>query len=246
MQRLIQCIKDNTTNNTKEIESYISNMVCLEDDPIALSSNSLIDALEIEGEFLVLKLHYNNFDDELKSEKIKYKISQSLSVIVSYEDDGNSYEDIKKFVNYIYENSNDKQNSTFGVKKVKKLSEYPITILFSGILPINQLQITLGSKIHEFINSDDKYFKPRFAKHRDDISKEVGIPILPVLPLLNSELGDFQVQLLDLTDGRLIAQFEADESITKETTEIYLLKLFYIYKVLVEENKAKNSNKIPI
>ena len=237
MKELIECIDKNTVDNGSQVKSCILGMVCLEDDPITLCEESLLNALELEGEFLVLKLHYTDFEDELKSENIKYKISQALSVIVSYEDDGNSYEEIKNFVEYICSVSDDKQNSTFGVKKVDRVSEFPITILFSGILPINQLKMTIGEDIDSLIHSDDKYFRERFAKHRDDISKEVGIPILPVLPILDKSLGSLQVRLIDLFDERVIAEFEVSQNLSKDTIEIYLLKLFYIYKVLVEEKK---------
>ncbi len=238
MKKLIDVIKSTTTTNSKEIENSITNMICSESDPIPLSEENLLNALSIEGEFLVLKLHFNDFEEELKSQKIKYKISQALSVIVCYEDDGKSFEEIKKFVDYIHDISDDKQNATFGVKEVDKLSEFPITILFSGILPINQLKMTVGKKIDELIHSDDTYFLPRFSKYRDDISKEVGIPILPVFPILDEELGEFQVRLVDLLDGRVIAEFSVEEKLSKETIEIYLLKLFYIYKVLVEDKKS--------
>jgi len=237
MQKLIDCVKKNTVKNTTEIQSCISNMLCSSSDPIPLSEDNLVDALEIEGEFLVLKLNYSDFEDEQKSQKIKYKISQALSVIVSYEDDDASYEDIEKFVKYISNISDDKQNSTFGIKNVDKLSEFPITMLFSGILPINQLKISVGKGIHELITSDDNYFIPRFAKHRDDISKEVGIPILPVLPMFDEKLKENQVHLVDLTDEKIIAEFEVTQKLSKDTAEIYLLKLFYIYKVLVDEKQ---------
>ncbi|MEA3522561.1 MAG: hypothetical protein U9R50_06275 [Campylobacterota bacterium] len=243
MQELQDCIRENTLENRQEIESCIVNMLCDVNDPIELNEKNLVNALELEGEFLALKLHYDDFDDELKYEKIKYKISQALSVIVRYEDDGNSYENIEKFVRYIHSISDDKQNSTFGVKSVKTLSEFPITILFSGILPINQLKMSVGEKIHELIHSDDSYFIPRFEKHRDAISKEIGIPILPVLPLLDKDLGEYQVRLIDLFDGRLVSEFEVSEELNKDTVEIYLLKLFYIYKVLAEEKEYNTYTK---
>ena len=238
MKKLTDFIQASTTENFKEIENSITNMICSKSDPIPLSEENLLNALSIEGELLVLKLHFNDFEEELKSQKIKYKISQALSVIVSYEDDGKSFEEIKKFVDYIYDISDDKQNATFGVKGVENLSEFPITILFSGILPINQLKMTVGKKIDELIHSDDTYFLPRFSKYRDDISKEVGIPILPVFPILDEELCELQVRLVDLLDGRVIAEFSVEEVLSKETIEIYLLKLFYIYKVLVEDKKS--------
>jgi len=235
MRQLLKYIEDNTTTNTLEMQESISKMVCDTDSPIVLSLDSLLNALKLDGEFFVLKLHYRDYEDEMKSQKIKYKTSQSLSVIVSYEDDGNSYDDIHKFVKYISDISDEKQNSTFGVKKVDKLSEFPITILFSGILPINQLKMIVGKKVDELIHSDDAYFIPRFQKFRDTISKEIRTPILPILPIYDDGLKDYSVHLIDLLDGRVIGEFEVTPNFNKETIEIYLLKLFYIYKVLAEE-----------
>jgi len=235
MIKLLEYINDNTTTNTLEIQESISEMVCEDDAPISLSAESLLNALKLDGEFLVLKLHYKDYEEERKSQKIKYKTSQSLSIIVSYEDDGSSYNDIHKFVKYISDISDEKQNSTFGIKRVEKFSEFPVTILFSGILPINQLKMTVGKKVDELIHSDDEYFIPRFQKFRDDISKEIKTPILPILPRYDAKLSPYQVRLVDLHDERLISEFEVIPSIDKETIEIYLLKLFYIYKVLIEE-----------
>lgn len=235
----MKCIEKNTVDNTEIAQKCISNMICKKSDPIPLEENFLIEALSIDGEFLVLKLNYEDFDDEVLNGKIRYKMSQSLSVIVSYEDDGNSFEKINHFVKYIYDLSDPKQNSIFGVQKVEELSEYPITILFSGILPINQLKITIGKKIDEFIHSDNEYFIPRFAKHRDEISKEIGIPILPVLPALDKDLEDYTLRLVDMVDQKVISEFRVDENLTKESSDIYLLKLFYIYKVLVDEKGWK-------
>ncbi|MEA1956407.1 MAG: hypothetical protein U9N02_07945 [Campylobacterota bacterium] len=66
----------------------------------------------------------------------------------------------------------------------------------------------------------------------------MGIPILPVLPKLDIELNDYQVRLVDAIDERVISEFEADNNLSYGSIEIYLLKLFYIYKVLVEEKKG--------
>ncbi len=235
MNELKSYIQRNVTNDVQNVESTVLNMICADDAPIELSQKSLLDALHVEGEFLVIKLHYSDFEDEIINQSIKYKISQSLSVVASYEDVGDSYDDIEKFIKYIHANSDEKQNSTFGVKRVQKLSEFPITILCSGILPINQLKMSVGKSIYELINSDDEYYVPRFQKHRDDISKEIGIPILPVLPALDKELGSLEVKLVDSYDGRVISKFIVSQVLNKETVEIYLLKLFYIYKVLAQE-----------
>jgi len=234
LKELSQCIENNTLHNKQEVKSCILNMLCTQDDPIPLEESKLLDALKLEGEFLVLKLHFNDFENELKNEKIKYKISQSLSVIVSYEDDGENFLEIENFIQYIHQISDEKQNCIFGIKKVNKLSEFPITILFSGILPINQLSMRVGKKINNLIHSDDSYFIPRFQKQRDDISKAIGIPILPIFPLLDESLDDYTISLTDLTNGKLISKFEVYEVLNQDTVEIYLQKLFYIYKVLAQ------------
>lgn len=240
-KELIECINQKTVDNALELQEAVASMVCSEGDLLPLSQKDLLSALKIGGEFFLLKLHYNDFASELESEKIKYKISQSISVIVSYEDDGNSFDDIQNFIKYIHDISDDKQNSTFGIKKVDKLSQYPITILFSGILPINQLKMTIGKKLYELIHSDDKYFKPRFKKFRDDLSKEINIPILPVLPALDEGIGELTVRLTELFNNRVICEFVTEKNMNKDTVELYLLKLFLVYKVLAEDSNYSKS-----
>jgi hypothetical protein len=120
------------------------------------------------------------------------------------------------------------------VKKVSKLSKYPIRILFSGIHPINQLRMTIGQDIYKVITSDDDYFIPRFAQHRLNISRETGIKILPLFPMLDKNLKGNQVHLVDSVDGRIISDFQVKGVLDKNNLEEYLTKLFYIYKVLME------------
>ena len=239
MEEIFRCIEDNTLNNTQNMKECVGKMLCNEEDYLSLDEEKILQALQIPGEFFVLRLNYEDYDKELKEQKIKYKLSQSLSAVITYEDDGSSYEEIENFVKYIYDISDEKQNVIFGIKKVEKLSKYPITILFSGILPINQLKMTIGKKVYDLINSDDIYFKPKFAQYRDLISKDIGIPILPVLPRLDEELEDMQVRLIDAYDNRLIAEFMADEEISKSTIEKYFQKLAYVYKALAQEKKYK-------
>jgi hypothetical protein len=238
VKELIECIKNNTTNNSKEIEKCITSMICSSNELVPLNEKSLLDALNIKGEFLALKLHYDDLEDELQNEVIKRKMSQSLSVIISYEDDTNSYEKIANFVEYIHDISDENQNSTFGVKKVYELSTYPITILFSGILPINQLNMTIGKKLYDFIDTDKLYFKNKFKKYRDEVSKIIGVPLLPILPMLDEDLSDFRVKLVDIFDGRVISEFDVCSKITKDTIDIYLQKLVYVYTVLAEEKEC--------
>jgi hypothetical protein len=98
----------------------------------------------------------------------------------------------------------------------------------------------IGKKVDELIESDKKYFKPRFKKLRDDISKEIGVNILPLFPICDTQLDEYKVNLSDPLDNRIISEFELPKEISKETLEIYLLKLFYIYKVLAEQKINQN------
>ena len=238
MIQLKNIIKKRTLSDTKNITQTILNMVCSQEDPIPLKEKTLENALTFHGEFLLLQLGYEDFETELKDEKIKYMISQALSVVVTYEDDGTTFNEIEKFVNYVSIFSDAKQNSIFGVKRVTTLSKYPISILFSGILPINQLEMHVGKKIHTLIHSDDHYFKPRFQEFRDTLSKEINTPILPLFPKLDETLQDTEVILRDLYDGRVISRFTTKERVDKDLVELYLEKLFYIYTVLAENTKT--------
>lgn len=233
MHVLKQFIQNNTLENTQEISNSLLNMLCSKNDPIPLTSAEILEALSVLGEFFVLKLSCEDFERELQDEKIKYKISQALSVVVTYEeDDGSSFGEIEKFVNYIHELSDSQQNSTFGIKKVEKLSEFPITILFSGILPINQLKMEIGENLYALIDSDLDYFKKHFSLFRHELSQEINIPILPVLPLCNKKLEGTEVLLTDLLDGREICRFTTQKEPNLELIESYLMRLFYVYKTL--------------
>ena len=235
MQQLTKTIKESTPLDTKIAIDTITNMTCSSEFHAPLNDDDLNQALSIDGEYLVLKMHYDEFKQELVNETIKYKISQSLSVIVSYEDDGKSYSKIEQFVNYISKLCDPKQNATFGIKKVDKLSEYPITLLFSGILPINQLTMHISQDIHDLIHSDEEYFKTRFQEFRDVLSQEVGIPILPVFPKLNTTLKPTQIMLIDLVTGDVVSRFETVETMDRMSIESYLVKLFYIYITLARK-----------
>jgi hypothetical protein len=237
MQKLIEKIEELIPQERQEeAVKIITNMLC--DDALLtpLYEEDLLQALSIKGEFLVLTMSYEEFAQELIDEKLKYKISQSLSVVVSYEEDGNSFEDIQKFVHYIAALADNKQNATFGIKQVEQLSASPVTILFSGILPINQLSINISQDVHDLINSDEAYFKSRFEEFRDILSAEIGVPILPAFPKLDKSLAPTQVTLIDPVDGRLISKFSAYEDVSKATIESYLLKLFYIYISLAKKS----------
>ena len=219
--------KDTSSRSFQVIKSMSS-----KDFHIEITQKQLENALELKGEILIITMQYEEFDQELISQKLKYAISQALSVIVSYEEDAKHQTKIENFVKYISEISDSQQNSTFGIKKVKKLSNEPITILLTGILPINQLKMGVSQNIWDLINSDDKYFIPRFQEYRKNLSKLCGVPILPLLPYLDTQLTKNYVQLLDLKDDRVISKFQASQELTKQSVEDYLYRLEKIYVAL--------------
>ena len=236
MNQLIEKIEELTPQNTTEAIDSIKSMITAEDAPIALKEEDLLRALSIEGEYLVLKLSYEDFVDELQYEKIKYKISQSLSIVVSYEDDGNSFENIEQFVHYISEYTETQQNAIFGIKKVEKLSEFPVTILFSGILPINQLTMHISKDIYDMIHADKPFFKAHFKAFREILSNTVGVPILPLFPKLDLSLQPTEAMLVDLIDERVVAKFSTQKRMDKITIDNYLQKLFVIYTQLCKKS----------
>ena len=216
-------------------KNYIDTMVCDESQPIPLAREVIEKALELEGEFGCILANYEDCAKEIEEQKLRYKVSEALSVVISFEDDGRLFEQIEQCVKYISGLIDPKQNFLFGVKQVEKLSEYPITVLFSGILPINQLHLHIGKEVEAFINSDEEYFPRRFAVLRQELSQEIGIPILPVVPVVDEKIGQFDVVLKDPVIKEKIAEFTMESPLTKERLDPYLYRLFTIYKVLAEE-----------
>lgn len=238
--RLLELIAEKTTpENVGQMQESVMNMICNESQPMPLSEETICRSLELDGEFFVLKMRYEDFEKELEEGKIKRKISQSLSIVASYEDAGDSLGEIETFVKYIHDLSEPSQNFVFGIQRVERLSEYPVTILFGGILPINQLRMSIGEEIDRLIRSDPDYFQSRFKRLRSDLSEEIGIPILPLFPETNPKLAPGRVRLFDPVEERSVSEFEVPRDIEKEGLEIYLLKLFYIFKELGTRMKAR-------
>jgi hypothetical protein len=229
LEKLVELIKSLTPKNTNEAVKTITGMVCSDELYCPLSEGALCDALSIKGEYLVIKMCYEDFSKEFLTNNLKYKVSQALSVIVSFEDDGSCFENIEEFTTYISDIIDTKQNTLFGVKKVKKLSKYPVTILFSGILSINQLKMYIGSAIDSTIKSDEEYFQHRFKEFRDFVSQEIKMPILPLFPQLKTSLNPTEVILVDIIDERIIVQFQTKKSLNKDVIDEYLIKLFHLY-----------------
>jgi small GTP-binding protein len=149
-------------------------MRCDIDDPIALGESELFETLRLPGEYLILQAAYTDLAKEVKEEKIKYKISEALSVVAVFEEDGRSLDDIENFVRYIRSVTDPLQRWVFGVKRVDRLSETPVTLLFGGILPINKLRMRLGSELAKLIFTHADHFIPRFAALRLEISRKIA------------------------------------------------------------------------
>lgn len=219
-----------------EMLDAMGDMVCDDDScVIKLKEENILNVLKSEGEFKVIKLKYEDLQEELDSKKLKYLLSQSIHVIISFEDDGSKKNEIESLLKYFYEFTTPRQSLNFGIKHVKNFSEFPIKIIFGGILPINQLRTYLGKDIYNLITSNQEYFRPIFQKLRDEISDEIGVTILPIYPTLDKNLNPNQVQLFDTFEKKVIYEFEVSPFSDKKGIDVYLVKLFYIYKKLAQK-----------
>ena len=240
--KLSYVIKEKISDDYLDVaKNVIEGMVCSKNDPIPLDTQKILQALSIDGEVRVFGLKYDELDSEIKEQFLKEKILHSLSIIVKYEvKDSDMVDRIEKFTDYIYNFCDKKQNFIFGVKQVEEYSQYPVTVLFSGILPINQFYMHIGRSIKDLIDSDREYFSKRFEKLRDDVSDVINIPLLPLFPKVDTKLKDNEVKIFDSSDNSLVCEFEVDASLDKNNIEIYLLKLYYLYISLVQK-KATNA-----
>ncbi|WP_456453381.1 hypothetical protein [Hydrogenimonas sp.] len=227
-----------------EMQEGILQMVCNESQPMPLSMQDIYDAMARKGEFLLLTLDYDDIARELAEHKLRRKISEALSILVAFEDDGKRLKTIEPFIKYLHDELDDKQNFRFGIRRVAELSEYPVKILFSGILPINQLKLTIGTDIARLIEEDGDYLRPRFKAMRDDLSEKIGLPILPVRPETSEAIPPNRVRLVDPADGATLCQFDV-ERVDRAGLESYLTKLYYVYKALGEEWLARHKERTP-
>ena len=228
MQKLKEILQGKT-QKADEVYDVVCDMVCSGEDYIALPPESIEAALKLDGEFLLLYLQKEEIEEELQTQQLKYPISESLSIVSMFESDGSNFEQIEAFVALMKSYVDPLQNFVFGVKKVDKLSKTPLKILFSGILPINQLQLSIGSKLYEYIHSDEEYFKAEFLSFRRQLSKALGIPILPVYSLKDEHLAEMEIELKDHKADKTLAKFALDGEPSKELIQEYLKRVFAIY-----------------
>ena len=220
--------KKTAQENFEKVLKSIDKMICSESE-VALSEDTLYEALEGDGEFFLLKARYEDFDLGAENPLLDRKLKEALMITICFEDDGSKYKEIEAFVKYIYENTTGDQKFRFGIRCVEKLGDYPIKILLSEIYPINQLDIHLGSWIYDFIRSDREYFKKHFAMVRAKISQEIGIALLPLNIINDENLCENDAMLLDSVTKERIVAFNIHKSEDKKALDIYLLKLYYVF-----------------
>ncbi|WP_353661313.1 hypothetical protein [Hydrogenimonas sp. SS33] len=222
--------------NTGTIQEAVIDMLCNESQPIPLGPETLREALQT-GEFLILRLHYDDFKREREEGKIAKKIPESLHIVATFEEDGHRLEEIEDMIQYFHGRIDDLQTYRFGIKRVETLSEFPVTILFGGILPINQLRVRLGRSVAELVETHRSHFEPLFKKVRFEITEKTGIPLLPVETVTDTSIPPRKVMLEDPLRKRMICDFEVAPFIEKEGLEIYLLKIYYVFRLLSKETK---------
>ena len=218
----------NQFKDTKCLE-ILQDMECGTDDYIALSWEDILCALKIEGSFTLLELTKEDMQQDLQTQNLKYQISQSRGIVAVFEADGENVKEVEEFITHIKSFTDDAQHFVFGIKKVKQLSDTPLKILFSGILPINQLQMRIGEVLQEFIDSDEEYFKKRFRAFRDVLSEALGVRILPVFARKDKTLAPKQIEIREFYGSGIIAKFEIDKPLSHGVVEEYLERIFEIY-----------------
>ncbi len=222
-----------------EMQEAILGMICNESQPMPLSAQELHEALETDGEFLVLRLGYDEVAEELRENRLEETIREALSILISFEDDGGALETIERFIRHFHERLDPRQNFRFGIRRTRTLSDAPVTILFAGILPINQLKITVGTRIAQMIEADRAYFEPRFRELRERLSEEIGIPILPVATDISETIPPGSIRLVDPSEDRVLCRFDVTQP-DREGIENYLMKIYYIYLRLWRERGERH------
>jgi hypothetical protein len=210
-----------------------------QDDPMPLHDADFITSIEGPGEFFILTAAYEDLEAELHLQAIKRHVGESLAIVAAYEDDGNSLPHIENFVRYIHGLSDPSQHAIFGIKKVTRLGEQPVKILFGGILPINQLRMRYGTAIAALLEREKDHFIPLFAELRQQLSQAIGLPILPLFPDTDPSLPPNRVILFDPTNGQTVCRFDVERTDDKKGLDLYLMKLYYTYLTLGEQMRKK-------
>ena len=217
-----------------QMQELIMGMICNESQPMPLSAEEIYDAMLLEGEFAVFELDYKDVEKELFEKRLQKNISESLSILVTFEEDGRSLTDIESLIRYIHEQLDPLQNFRFGIKRADKLSHFPVKILFSGILPINQLQIFVGKEIGELLEKNSTFLEAELQTIRLELSEKIGTPILPLHFQISSKIPPRRVRLFDPVQKLLLCEFDVDKG-WRDGLENYLRKLYLSFGKLGAE-----------
>lgn len=225
----------------ENFKNILDEMDCEDNSHIVLKRQEIQKALQLKGERLFLKLTYKELAQEFSEQKIKSKLIEALSISVCFEDDGSVSEKVKEFVKYLYENSEEEQHLQFGIKKVNRLSPYPIKILFSAILPINQLEMAVEENLYNYIQEHRQELQSGFKSFRKSVSKEIKIPILPLKHYSDSELKPYSIRLIDSLTKESICEcsIEHENMNIEDIISSYLKKLFTVYLNICQIKESK-------
>jgi len=207
-----------------------------DNDVVSIDHNVLKSVFEGAGSTLSVLATYEDLSSECKEMRFRYQLSESLNIVIRFEDDGTKIDEITTFLKYLNEISEPSQGIAFCVKSVKTLSSFPINVLFCNILPINQLRMSIGKGVYKLIHSDEKFFKEKFRYFREMLSEKLGITILPLLPSVDNEMDEYGVKLIDTYDDSIISEFCIDGKTNKYTIDIYLQKLLEVYLILCRKD----------
>jgi hypothetical protein len=215
-------------------DSIFSKLTCEGATPmLELSFDAIKEALKLDGEEFFLTLTYDDLQEEIRIQKLRDLLNESLSILVCFEEDGLRVQEIENFCQYLFKNTEAVQNLQFGIHKVKKLSDEPVRILFSGILPINQLEIAMESSLYDYIQEHKEELQKEFIAVRKKLSQELCVPILPVKNYPDDSLEKNSVHLLDRTNKKTLCTCRMqEEKDPKKFIGEYLTKLYYAYKKL--------------
>jgi len=215
----------------------IETLSCEDNALYPLPKQDVVKALSLEGDTFYVELSYEELQQDIYEEKIALKTLEALSIILCFEDDGTQFEKIATYTKYLYNNTQEEQHLQFGIKKVDTLSQYPVKILFSGILPINRLEIAIETSLYEFIQQHYNILAPKFKQLRQQLSQEIQIPILPVKHYADTHLEKNQISLINAQNNQTVCECKVNDK-DMETSQIiddYLQKLFIVYKKLATQ-----------
>ena len=224
----------------KRFKELLPQMLTRQNDPIPLREEELKTTLEKKGEFELHLLTYADMQKELENPKLPHTVFQSLDIAASFEDDGRHTDLIEEFVKHIHSFLEKEQRFVFGIKRVEKTDKYPAKILFGEILPINQLQVTLGEEIYRFLDQDKEYHIRHFKEIRDAVSQTIGIKLLRLDPTPDPKLDPRTITITDPLTNKTLATFKMKKLEKKEDIELYYAKLLYILTEIAREFQRRH------